>query len=334
MVPDTLTVGLVGTGSVAQSAHIPAWSAIPNVDIAAIADPDTEARRAATASLEDHGSPTVSAHETVDDLLVDEQVDIIDVTVPPGKAKAQAIRSALTAGCHVTSQKPFVEDIDIGRELVDLAMTEDRILSVNQQARFAGAFAAAKKYLDNSQVGTPRTMTIRSDFPFQGNRRWYSFSSHTVDLVRFWAGREPDRVMAWHKRQTDDNRYLLGIWLDYEDELAAEIWDEFSSSSTQRWSFRIMGSDGIIAGHEAYTNEMFSPELRYTPAGDIAETIEPVATSYVPDAFRAYFEAFVESVTGDGPVPTPAHENIHTVELLTAAEKSFDRGTWIDIDGR
>jgi len=327
----TFDVGIAGTGSIAKSAHIPAWSETPKSEVVAIADPDDGARISAINRAESVGINGLAEYDTVSEMVHNEALDLVDVTIPPGDAKIDAIQMALDAGCNVTCQKPFVIDFERGLELVNYAKERSQYISANQQARTAGAFARAKEMIAAGDIGTLRTIRLSADFPFSGENRWLNFSSHSFDLVRFWADKEPTRVMAWHKRQTSDDRYLFAVWLDFDGSLSAEIWDELSSSTNLRWSFRLMGDSGTIRGHEAYKDHMFPARIAYTPAGTQSECVSSIASSYVPDAFRNYFTQLIEALDNDETPPTSGQDNLKTLQIAFAARESVKRGQWVDV---
>ncbi|MFC6875391.1 Gfo/Idh/MocA family protein [Halobellus marinus] len=329
---NSVRAGLIGTGMISQHAHIPAWSVLDGVDIVGIADPDKSARAGAQTCLRKHGHLDVSEFSDYEALVNTEDLDFVDITIPAGEAKESAIHTALENGLHVTCQKPFVTEYRTGQQLAEKADAVDQILSVNQQARYAGAFTKAKSLISHGDLGTLRTVRISSDLPFAGKERRVAFSVHNFDLLRYWAGREPVRVNAWHKRQTSDDRYVFATWIEFEDELMAQVWDELSSSTTLRWQFRLGGSEGTVRGHEAYKPEMIPPEVVYTPAGKVSETVTPITTSYVPDAFIGYFEQFVAAVRENEPAPTTAEDNLRSLRIAFAARQSADQGDWISLE--
>jgi predicted dehydrogenase len=328
---DRVRLALLGTGGISQAAHIPAWKQIPEVEIVALAEPNPLRRQRALELLGDPKGARIATYADGDELLAAVQPDLVDVTIPPGPAKERSIRAALAAGCHVTCQKPFTLDEASAKALVQEAAERGRILSVNQQARWAGAFARARQRIVDGSLGELRTIQLWADFRNGGPMQWLYYSVHSFDLIRFWAGREPKRVLAWHKPQTAQGHYLLTVWLDFDDVLAAQIWDEMSSSTTLRWGFRLMGSGGTLRGHEAFGARMFPAEVIFTPAGTLEETVEPVPERYIPDAFRAYFAALIAAIAGRGPVPTPAADNLNTLRLAFAAHEAAAMGAWVAI---
>lgn len=325
---DALRVAIIGTGSIGTKAHIPAWARVENAEVVAISDPDGDARKAANERLNSVGAGHARIYDSTETLLDEEQPDVADVTVRPEQGKANLVRTALDAGCHVTCQKPFHHDYRTAADLVEHAEQRDLVLSVNQQARFAGAFSRAEEMVSDGLLGSLRSIRLSADFDFAGEDRWLNFSSHSFDLIRHWAGREPERVTAWHRPLSGD-KYLLGVWCDFDD-FVAQIWDELGSSTTLRWMFRLMGEHGSLRGHEAYFDEMIPSEIAFTPASETTERVEHPKMRYVPDAFSAYFDAFVTSIRNGDEPPTTGHDNLRTLRLAFAAGEAARTGGWVD----
>jgi predicted dehydrogenase len=325
-------VALIGTGGIASLAHIPAWRTVAGAEVVAVAEPVAERRQRALALLGDPEGRRVAAFADYGELLAAVRPELVDITVKAGPVKSAAIVAALDAGCHVTCQKPFALELPEAERLVRHARERGRLLSVNQQARFAGAFAKAARWVAEGRLGELRTIRLWSEFPNAGPQQWLEYGVHSFDLVRFWAGREPRRVRAWWKPQTAQGHHLLAVWLDFEGVLAAEIWDEMSSSTTLRWGFRLMGSAGSVQGHEAFGPDMLPAEVAFAPARAACETREPAGPPYIPGAFAAYFSALVAAVRGEGPCPIPAEDNLRTLRLAFAARRAADLGDWLDLE--
>ncbi len=120
----------------------------------------------------------------------------------------QLIRDALMAGKHVLSQKPFVLDLDIGQELVELAAKRDRYLVVNQNGRWAPHFSYARLVANGGFIGQVfgAHMSCHWDHrwvrgtPFEEIRHLvlYDYAIHWFDMLRclLLPGRVAHRVFA------------------------------------------------------------------------------------------------------------------------------------------
>jgi predicted dehydrogenase len=123
-------IALVGAGGI-SGAHLDAY-AHRGLNIVAICSRDlgrAHARREAY-------FPSACVTDDFDSLLRDPNVRVLDLTAH-ADVRLDLMRRALNAHKHVLSQKPFVENLDDGRELVELAERRGLKLAVNQNGRWA-----------------------------------------------------------------------------------------------------------------------------------------------------------------------------------------------------
>ena len=79
-------------------------------------------------------------------------MSVLDLTAH-ADVRLDLMRRALNAGKHVLSQKPFVEDLDDGRELVELAERRGLKLAVNQNGRWAPHLAYIREAVYAGLIG-------------------------------------------------------------------------------------------------------------------------------------------------------------------------------------
>jgi predicted dehydrogenase len=84
--------------------------------------------------------------------LRDSSLRILDITTH-ADVRVDLMRRALNAGKHVLSQKPFVENLDDGRELVELAARRNLKLAVNQNGRWAPHLAYIREAVRAGLIG-------------------------------------------------------------------------------------------------------------------------------------------------------------------------------------
>lgn len=118
----------------------------------------------------------------------------------PDHLHAQHCKSALENGKHVVCTKPMVTDLDDARQLVSLSKEKDLKFLVGQTMRFDRQFLAAKKLLDDGDLGslialeshyvhdmrpvfdfTPWRLSVPQDFMFGG-------CVHCIDVLRGLGG--------------------------------------------------------------------------------------------------------------------------------------------------
>ena len=152
--PQPLSLAVVGAGYFSQF-HYEAWSRIPEVRLAALADPH---ERAARAMAERFGVPAV--HETLDALLAETRPDILDIVTPPDTHEALVAAACRRAGL-IACQKPLAPTLEEARALVERARAAGCPLVVHENFRFQPWFREAKALLEAGRLGRPHAVAFR-----------------------------------------------------------------------------------------------------------------------------------------------------------------------------
>lgn len=142
-----LRVAIIGGGTIANAAHIPAWRDQPSAEIVAVADSAPENARATAAR---HQIPHAS--DSFAEMLAAAKPDVVSVCSPAHCHKEQAI-AALRAGAHVLCEKPLALTSADAIEMFRAAETAGRLLLVGQSMRFYNQIAAAREFAASGQVG-------------------------------------------------------------------------------------------------------------------------------------------------------------------------------------
>ena len=95
-------IGLVGFGRIAESAHMPAWRSLPNVEIAAVAD-TCPVRRAAVAAI----LPAARVYASADELLDRELLDVLDICTPPHDHAPSILKACARGVRRIVCEKPL-----------------------------------------------------------------------------------------------------------------------------------------------------------------------------------------------------------------------------------
>ena len=77
--------------------------------------------RAAAEKRAEDFFPDADIYTDYGELLARADIEVVDVATHPPQ-RPTILKAAMRAGKHVLSQKPFVLDLDVGQELVDLVM--------------------------------------------------------------------------------------------------------------------------------------------------------------------------------------------------------------------
>jgi len=179
----TLRVGIVSAGWGAFS-HLPAWRAVPGVEVTAICTSRQETAEAAAARLG-------IARPFWDALAVcaDPDVDIIDCGTRPVIRKPMVL-AALANGKHVYNASPHAPDWASAREIDAAWRASGRVGVVDAFAQWIPAHAQMKAMVDDGYVGTPLGGACRFNislfnlpsrqFPYN----WFGEAGQGVSAVR------------------------------------------------------------------------------------------------------------------------------------------------------
>lgn len=132
-------IGLVGAGAISRR-HLQAFVESDYVATVEIADPSEQAREA---MRKDYGLVT-AAHETIEPLLENPDIAIIDVCTPHYLHKPQAI-AALEAGKHVILEKPMAMTVAECDEILAAAERSGKRVFVALCQRMFPAHLEAKR---------------------------------------------------------------------------------------------------------------------------------------------------------------------------------------------
>lgn len=122
---DTTRTGVIGVGYMGWN-HARLYSELPTVDLVGVADRDQKRAVQAARKFDAEALP-------VDGLL--DRVDAVSIAVPT-QHHGDLIDACFDAGVHVLVEKPFVDDVDYGRALVDRSEATGLTLQVGHVERF------------------------------------------------------------------------------------------------------------------------------------------------------------------------------------------------------
>ena len=131
MTESTLAAGVVGVGAMGRH-HARVYDELHGVDLVGVTDTDREQALEVAAAYDTEVRSRTQLFEAV---------DLVSVAVPT-RYHYEVSREAIAAGVHVLVEKPFVSDIEQGRELVALAREHGMLIQVGHVERFNPAVRA------------------------------------------------------------------------------------------------------------------------------------------------------------------------------------------------
>lgn len=331
------TIGIIGAGAIVDYAHLPAYRTA-GLDVRAIHDRDADR---ATGLAAKFGVPTVYA--TIDELLADASIEIVDIAVPAAYQPEIAMQ-ALEAGKHLICQKPFALEIGRARAIADRADELGLKVAVQQQLRFEEGIQAARAMLAEGWIGQPTTVSftidVLTDF---GAWPWlmeapklelFYHSIHYFDAIRSLIG-DPMRVFGTQSRrpgQLARGETRTISTLVYPADLRAVVHSNHENvSADNRAEFQIDGTDGSIRGTLGLMYDY--PKGRPDTLAVWSRSLPtdgwlsyPVTTRWLPDAFIGPLRSLLAAIAEEGEPETSARDNLGTLAIVEALYRSGESG--------
>jgi predicted dehydrogenase len=325
-----LGIGVVGAGTIVENAHLPAYREA-GFTVRGVTDLDEDRARAVADAF------GIEAYGTLDAVLDDDAVDVVDVAVPPWEQR-DVVERVVETGRHVLCQKPLADSLEDAAAIVEATEAAGVVAAVNQQLRWEGSIRAARQLVANGDLGTP----LRARFAFDLETEWFAwlpdverltllyFDIHALDAVRHLFG-DPARVYATGGRrpgQAARGETRACTVLDYDGELYATVETDHDSATERRATYRFEGTDGVVRG----SVELLEDAERGRPTtfeyrlGDDDWTTYELRNARYPDAFVGPMGTVLDCVANDGVPTTVPRDNLRTLRLVNAAYASMNDG--------
>jgi predicted dehydrogenase len=343
-------IGVIGTGGIANGAHLPAYTAIPDLcEIVALCDIDPEALKK-TADKYD----VKNTFKDYRKLLEMDEVDAVSVCTP-NYVHMQPTVLALKAGKHVICEKPIALNAGEAKQMVEAARKNKRKFQIGYCSRFSNSNQLLKRYIDAGELGDiywARAQSLRRrgipgwgvfiDKSKQGGGPLIDIGVHILDLT-LWLMGHPKPVSAsgvtydkFGKR--GDVVGFMGQW-DYknftvEDFASALIRFEDGQAIMLESSFvanipeevhnsTLCGTEGgattsplTIVKEKHHSLQTFKPEY---PGGEV-------------NVYHAEIKHFVEAILNDTETLVTGEQGMMVAQIMDAIYKSAECGHEVPIE--
>lgn len=144
---ETQRFGIVGTGGIAQIAHLPLLSKMKEVEVAAICDTDLPKARALATRF-----GIANVYDDIVDMLQQAELDAVVVCTPNHLHEVHTT-TALRAGVHVLCERPLAMTSAGVEKLIAAQRRADRVLMAGMNHRFRGDVLAVHQFLRGNELG-------------------------------------------------------------------------------------------------------------------------------------------------------------------------------------
>jgi len=144
---DTVRIGVVGAGAIAQLAHLPVLAKMRGAQLVAICDNDRPKARA----LADRFS-IPDAFTDIEDLLELQDLDAV-VIATPNHAHEPHVLSALASGRHVLCERPLSLTSRGVERILAAATRAQRVVAVANNHRYRTDVQALSRFIQGGELG-------------------------------------------------------------------------------------------------------------------------------------------------------------------------------------
>jgi predicted dehydrogenase len=321
-------VAIIGCGAIAKSHHLPAY-ARHGVHVVGVYDP----LPAATEGLREEFPFVGRVFDTLDDVLRDPDVDIVDIATRPD-VRVALIQQAAEAGKHVLAQKPLAPDLADAARATERAEQLGVKIAVNQNGRWSPPWRLATLLLEQGAIGHVFAVTHLHDRPlpplvgthFDELRHFaiYDYCVHWIDICRCWlAGKTVAAVRAVDYRTPDQPAHAKspwGAWIEirYTDGASAMIRSVGAGrTANPSCPFWIHGTEGTIRG-----SVLLLEALALERDGEIEEF--HLDGEWRTEGFAGTLAELASAIAEDREPSNSARHNLLSLQLTLAACLSAD----------
>jgi predicted dehydrogenase len=308
----------------------------PGVDLAAVVDPDPEARG--------HVEATPS-FGVLEEALVAVDCDAVLVASPPGTHHSVA-KAALAAGKHVLCEKPLSTSLEDAFDLIQAADKAERILMVSQNYRYNAPFRAVQRLVREGDLGElasirisfrrdTRTLFAPEDFRYSMRHPYVlDMSIHHFDLLRAVTGRDVRSVYARGWRVPDSpfvHQPAVAALLDLEGGVPVIYegdWATHEPETSWNGDWEILGEAGRLLWSGSL-EDRGTGELIFERWGSGSHRVEQHDLEFVER--EATLQALRAAIEGGEPPETVAADNVRSLAAMLGCVRSIERGEPVDV---
>ena len=321
-------IGSIGCGGIVQYAHMPAYK---NAGFKRVGVYDTN-RAAAEKVAEEFGIAKI--YDSVEELLADPEVEIVDIAVPPW-VQLEIVEKVAAARKHMLCQKPLSDTFSEAVRIVELAEQAGVKQAINHQMRWDAGIAASRDMINKGMIGVPTDAQIQVScetpwhmWPWLASAPRLEVMYHSIhylDALRSLFG-DPEWVTSRHARYAEQGdvqgETKTVTVMDFASGLQAMVAvNHYNIHGETFATFRFLGTEGAIEGTIGlmYNYPEGRPDtLVYAQKGQEPIPV-PLDEMWIPDAFAGPMASLMEAIETDGVPFSSTRDNLNTLRVVNAA---------------
>jgi predicted dehydrogenase len=315
-----------------------AFQKIPNVHVAAVADPDEKGRLAAR-----ERTGAARAYADWREMIQKERPNLVSIGPRWVEQRLEMVSAAAEAGAHVFMEKPVAASLEEADAIVAVAERHKVRIAVAHHARIYPSVQHLKKLVDEGLLGDLLEVRARGKEDHRsGGEDLMVLGTHGLYLMRYFAG-EPlwcsARVTEKGRNVTANDRRaateplgpVAGDTIHAAYAFPNGVQGHFASQKTKpggRFQVALYGSKGaavIRIGFDPEISCLPDPlwpsgkaDSRWQPLPGAPEDSDPSGLKGLALANKRIVDSLLRSVETDAPCPVGIHEARATLEMILA----------------
>jgi len=335
-----LNVALCSYGMSGKVFHAPLITAEPQLHL------HTILQRSGDSALADY--PQVQIAKRFEEVLANPDIHLVVVNTP-NEHHYPMTKAALLAGKHVVTEKPFTLSLTEGKELIELALQQQKVLAVFHNKRLETDHLTVEKILTDGVLG--RVVEIEWHYDryrnvithkawkedkLPGSGTWFDLGVHMLDSMLCLLGR-PQAVNADMRslRRAEGSTDYFNVCFHYADMRVLLRSSTFVSEKGATVS--VHGDKGSLLkfGQDVQEQQLMNGLLPYQPNwanhgkdnfAILHKQLDKGSERIQIDSERGCYERFyrniADAINGKNTLRFGAQQALLAVEMLLAAEES------------
>jgi xylose dehydrogenase (NAD/NADP) len=327
---DTIRWGILSTANIGAKRVIPAIHNAVNGTVAAVA---SRSMAAAQVFADENNIPT--AYGSYDDLLADNNIDAIYISLPNSMHHEWALKCA-AAGKPTLCEKPFASNAQEAQEMVDAFKAKNLLFAEAFMYRFHPQNQRAQQMVQDGAIGDVHIMDASFSFRISPDNEdnirlskelaggaLMDVGCYCINSMRFITGEEPAaaHALAQFGASTDVDE-VIGGTLQFPSGVIGHFDASLRTAFTH--TYEVRGTEGRILLPESYVPDYKSGQPSYIHfwQGNNYEAIEVPAS----DHYQIMVEDFADALLhGHAPRFDP-QDGVHNMRVIDTLLQSARKG--------
>ena len=310
-----------------------------------------------TKNLAEEKFPQVKTFRTLENMLGDANVELVIVNTP-NYTHYEYTKKSLLAGKHVVVEKPFTVTVTEGEELIELAVKQNKKISVYHNRRYDSDYRTIKKIVEEGWLGNIVEAEFHFDrykldlsakkhkeIPGPGTGCLYDLGSHLLDQALQLFGK-PQAVFADIAimrpiSSVDDYFELLLYYPSHRVRLKSSY-----QVREPLPGYILHGSKGSFIKAKTDVQETMLQAGKTPDGSDWGKEPEnekgflhtekdgKIIKEYIPSLqgnYGDYYDGIHNAIRKNASVPVSAEDGLKVIEIIEAAFISSKEKTVIDL---